>query len=145
MCDHLHDSTSRYDAVEKVMTFLLVCRTCGIERVVETLDYEPRPVWTSPGTAPRQPADLEDELAVVVTSARPLPNRNHNPARRAVRCQDRPVTAGRATGGSWHETRDPSRVVTSSVSPASSTSPLELVGFSNGPSPSPSAPALICR
>jgi hypothetical protein len=54
MCDHLHDSTSRYDAAEKVMTFLLVCRTCGIERVVETLDYEPRPVWTSPAAAPRQ-------------------------------------------------------------------------------------------
>jgi hypothetical protein len=44
MCDHLHDTTSRYDAAEKVMTFLLVCRTCGIERVVETLDYDPRPV-----------------------------------------------------------------------------------------------------
>ena len=44
MCDHLEDSTSRYDAAEKVMTFLLVCRTCGIERVVETLEYEPRPV-----------------------------------------------------------------------------------------------------
>jgi hypothetical protein len=46
MCDHLHDTTSRYDAAEKVMTFLLVCRTCGIERVVETLDYDPRPVCT---------------------------------------------------------------------------------------------------
>ena len=79
MCDHLHDSTSRYDAVEKVMTFLLVCRTCGIERVVETLDYEPRPVWTSPGTPPRQPADLEDELAVVVTAARPSPKPKSQP------------------------------------------------------------------
>jgi hypothetical protein len=48
MCEHLHDSTSRYDAAEKVLTFLLVCRTCGIERVVETLEYEPTPVWTSP-------------------------------------------------------------------------------------------------
>ena len=56
MCDHLHDSTSRYDAAEKVMTLLLVCPTCGIERVVETLYYEPRPVWTSAGTTPRQVA-----------------------------------------------------------------------------------------
>jgi hypothetical protein len=54
MCEHLHDSTSRYDAAAKVMTFLLVCRTCGIERVVETLEYEPRPVWSRPGAAPRQ-------------------------------------------------------------------------------------------
>lgn len=64
MCDHLHDSTSRYDAVEKVMTFLLVCRTCGIERVVETLEYEPRPVWTSPGAAPRQLAVLPVESSI---------------------------------------------------------------------------------
>jgi hypothetical protein len=48
MCEHLHDSTSRYDAAEKVLTFLLVCRTCDTERVVETLEYEPTPVWTSP-------------------------------------------------------------------------------------------------
>jgi hypothetical protein len=47
MCDHLHDTTSRYDAVEKVLTFLRVCRICGIQQVVETLDYEPRPVWTA--------------------------------------------------------------------------------------------------
>ena len=64
MCDHLHDSTSRYDAVEKVMTFLLVCRACGIERVVETLEYEPRPVWTSPGAAPRQLAVLPVESSI---------------------------------------------------------------------------------
>jgi hypothetical protein len=51
MCDHLHDTTSRYDAVEKVLTFLRVCRICGIQQVVETLDYEPRPVWTA-GAAP---------------------------------------------------------------------------------------------
>jgi hypothetical protein len=54
MCDHLHDSTTRYDAGAKVLTFLLVCRTCGTERTVETLEYEPRPVSTSPTTAHRQ-------------------------------------------------------------------------------------------
>jgi hypothetical protein len=54
MCEHLHDSTSRYDAGQKVLTLLLVCRTCGVERVVETLEYEPRPVWTSRDAARRQ-------------------------------------------------------------------------------------------
>jgi hypothetical protein len=71
MCDHLHDSTSRYDAAAKVMTLLLVCRTCGIERVVETLEYEPRPVWTSAGAAPRQLAVLpvESSIPPEITSA----------------------------------------------------------------------------
>ena len=54
MCEHLHHSTSRYDAAAKVLTFLLVCPTCGIERVVETLDYEPRPIWTSWATPHRK-------------------------------------------------------------------------------------------
>ena len=52
MCDHLHDSTSRYDAAEKVLSFLLVCRICGTEKVVEAVEYEPRPVWTARGAAP---------------------------------------------------------------------------------------------
>ncbi|HEX6459217.1 MAG TPA: hypothetical protein VF032_09910 [Thermoleophilaceae bacterium] len=49
MCEHLHDTTSRYDAAEKLLTFLRFCRTCGIEEVVETVDYEPRPVFTQQG------------------------------------------------------------------------------------------------
>jgi hypothetical protein len=53
MCDHLHDTTSRYDAAEKLLTFLRVCRTCGIEQIVETLEYEPRPVRTARGAVPR--------------------------------------------------------------------------------------------
>jgi hypothetical protein len=53
MCDHLHDTTSRYDAAEKLLTFLRVCRTCGIEQVVETLEYEPSPVLTAGGPKPR--------------------------------------------------------------------------------------------
>jgi len=64
MCDHLHDSTSRYDAEDKLLTFLLVCRTCGIEKVVEVVEYEPRPVWTSPGAAPRQLAVLPVESSI---------------------------------------------------------------------------------
>jgi hypothetical protein len=40
-CDHLHDTTTRYDPVEKLLTFLLVCPICRIERVIETRHYEP--------------------------------------------------------------------------------------------------------
>jgi hypothetical protein len=53
MCDHLHETTSRYDAAEKLLTFLRVCRACGIEQIVETLEYEPKLVWTAGGAAPR--------------------------------------------------------------------------------------------
>jgi hypothetical protein len=42
MCDHLHDQTSHYDAGLKLLSFLLVCPVCQTERVVETLEYEPR-------------------------------------------------------------------------------------------------------
>jgi hypothetical protein len=42
MCDHVHDSTTRYDRRRKLLAFLLVCPTCGTEKVVETLQYEPR-------------------------------------------------------------------------------------------------------
>ncbi len=41
-CDHLHDQTSRYDPVQKQLSFLLVCGVCGTEKLVETLPYEPR-------------------------------------------------------------------------------------------------------
>jgi hypothetical protein len=41
-CDHFHETTSRYDHEQKVLTFLLVCPVCRTEKVVETQDYEPR-------------------------------------------------------------------------------------------------------
>jgi hypothetical protein len=41
-CDHLHESTSRYDETQKQLHFLLVCPVCKTERLVDTLDYEPR-------------------------------------------------------------------------------------------------------
>jgi hypothetical protein len=41
-CEHLHDTTTRYDHAEKVLTFLLVCHSCRTESVIETLAYEPR-------------------------------------------------------------------------------------------------------
>jgi hypothetical protein len=42
LCGHLHETTTRYDHERKLLTFLAVCRTCGIETVVETQHYEPR-------------------------------------------------------------------------------------------------------
>jgi hypothetical protein len=42
-CDHLHDTTTRYDHAEKQLAFLQICHACGIEKVVETIPYEPRP------------------------------------------------------------------------------------------------------
>jgi hypothetical protein len=50
-CDHLHDQTSRYDPVNKQLSFLLVCNVCGTEKLVETRPYEPR-FQPHPGTEP---------------------------------------------------------------------------------------------
>jgi hypothetical protein len=41
MCDHLFDTTTRYDSDRKLLTFLLFCPVCRTETVVETLAYEP--------------------------------------------------------------------------------------------------------
>jgi hypothetical protein len=41
-CGHIHDTTTRYDVARKLLTFLLVCPACDTEKVLETLDYEPR-------------------------------------------------------------------------------------------------------
>jgi hypothetical protein len=41
-CDHLHESTSRYDRAAKLLTFLLICPVCQTEKVIETRDYVPR-------------------------------------------------------------------------------------------------------
>jgi len=41
MCDHLFDTTTRYDRQRKLLRFLLVCPVCRSERVVETIAYEP--------------------------------------------------------------------------------------------------------
>jgi hypothetical protein len=53
-CHHLHDSTTCYDRVAKLFSFLLVCTVCGTARVVETLRYEPRfiPRATAAGATP---------------------------------------------------------------------------------------------
>jgi hypothetical protein len=41
MCDHLFDTTSRYDRQRKLLTFVLFCPACETETVVETLRYAP--------------------------------------------------------------------------------------------------------
>jgi hypothetical protein len=41
-CDHLHDTTTRYDREAKQLDFLMVCVVCGTERLVESISYEPR-------------------------------------------------------------------------------------------------------
>jgi hypothetical protein len=41
MCDHLFDTTTRYDHLCKRLTFLVFCPVCRTETVVETLEYEP--------------------------------------------------------------------------------------------------------
>ena len=41
-CGHLHDTTTRYDHDRKLLHFLLICPTCGTEKVIETQPYEPR-------------------------------------------------------------------------------------------------------
>jgi hypothetical protein len=40
-CDHLHDTTTRYDPTEKQLSFLLVCPVCRTERLVDRIHYEP--------------------------------------------------------------------------------------------------------
>jgi hypothetical protein len=41
-CDHLHDTTTRYDHAAKRLDFLMVCSICGTEKLVESMPYEPR-------------------------------------------------------------------------------------------------------
>jgi hypothetical protein len=75
-CDHLHESTTRYDRHEKRLTFLLVCPTCGTEKVVETLHYEPR---FEPHPAPLSAHES------VASNVHRLPGRGHElPLRRAA-------------------------------------------------------------
>jgi hypothetical protein len=40
-CDHLHESTTRYDHTRKQLSFLLVCPVCRTEKLVESVPYEP--------------------------------------------------------------------------------------------------------
>ena len=58
-CDHLHESTTRYDHERKQLSFLLVCPSCRTEKLVQTIPYEPRyhlvPWSNPPATVDRLP------------------------------------------------------------------------------------------
>ena len=41
-CEHLCETTTRYDHAQKELSFLLVCAVCGTEELVETVRYQPR-------------------------------------------------------------------------------------------------------
>jgi hypothetical protein len=41
MCDHLFETTSRYNHEREVLTFVLFCPVCETETVVETFRYAP--------------------------------------------------------------------------------------------------------
>jgi len=48
-CDHLHDTTTRYEHAAKRLDFFLVCPVCGTEKLIQSVPYEPRfePMWAS--------------------------------------------------------------------------------------------------
>jgi hypothetical protein len=65
-CEHLHDSTTRYDHDRKLLSFLLVCPVCDNERVMETRHYEPR-------FQPGPPSPLPDGSAGATIYVLPAP------------------------------------------------------------------------
>jgi hypothetical protein len=67
-CDHLHESTSRYDREAKRLTFLLVCPVCRTERVVDSIHYEPQ---FTPHGAPQSGGATIHQLPIR-RGARPL-------------------------------------------------------------------------
>ena len=67
-CDHIHESTSRYDHELKVLTFLLVCPVCHTERVIHSQAYEPHFI---PNAGP--------ETATAGASVHELPTRREQP------------------------------------------------------------------
>jgi hypothetical protein len=72
-CGHLHDSTTRYDHDQEVLTFLLACPVCGTEKLMETMHYKPR-------FEPRPGSQLAD--ASVGATLHPLPVRRRERAPR---------------------------------------------------------------
>ena len=41
-CEHLCQTTTRYDHGQKELSFLLVCAVCGTDELIEAIQYEPR-------------------------------------------------------------------------------------------------------
>jgi hypothetical protein len=69
-CDHLHESTSRYDRAAKQLTFLLVCPVCQAEKVIETHHYEAR-FEPHDAAAPSAGGATVHQLPVRAQSTRP--------------------------------------------------------------------------
>lgn len=67
-CGHLHDTTTRYDHAAKLLHFLLICPTCGTEKLLETQRYEPQ--FTRHPEAEREPEGA---------TLHQLPVRRHEP------------------------------------------------------------------
>jgi hypothetical protein len=73
-CDHLHETTTRYDHAQKLLTFLLVCPVCGTEKIVDAQHYEPR-----------FQSSRASELADAGATIQELPvSRDERPMRRAA-------------------------------------------------------------
>jgi hypothetical protein len=75
-CDHVHDSTTRYDPDQKLLTFLLVCPVCRTEKVMEAQHYEPR-------FEPRPASQHADAAAGATIHQLPV-RRHERPTRRAA-------------------------------------------------------------
>ena len=68
-CGHVHDTTTRYDHEQKLLHFLLVCPTCGSEKLIETQPYEPR---FTPHAAPEPEGATIHQLPIRRPVVQPL-------------------------------------------------------------------------
>jgi hypothetical protein len=55
-CNHLCDTTTRYEHEQKLLHFLIVCAECGTEQLIETVSYEPQFVPSPAADAAETPA-----------------------------------------------------------------------------------------
>jgi hypothetical protein len=53
-CRHIHESTTLYDRDQKQLSFLLVCRVCGTERLVLGSRTNPALSLSRPGSSRRE-------------------------------------------------------------------------------------------
>jgi hypothetical protein len=51
-CEHLHETTTRYDRQAKRLDFFLVCSACRTAKLLHSLDYAPRFVPTGATVRP---------------------------------------------------------------------------------------------
>jgi hypothetical protein len=64
-CDHLHETTTRYDRQARRLEFFLFCPVCRTARVVHSVDYEPRfePIVARVHALPRREAPRPERRA----------------------------------------------------------------------------------